>query len=61
MISRQYFSPNNSGNFELETGKKGMRDKIEERREEERGVDYAAVCCPVLWTMFLLFEAFDLP
>ena len=59
MISRQYFSPNNSGNFERETGKKCMRDKIEERREkEERGVGYAAVCCPVLWTMFLLFEAF---
>ena len=37
-----------------------MRDKIAERREkeEERGVDYAAVCCPVLWTMFLLVEAF---
>ena len=39
-----------------------MREKIEERREkEERGVNYAAVCCPVLWTTFLLFEAFDLP
>ena len=36
-----------------------MRDKMGEGREkEERGVDYAAVCCPVLWTMFLLFEAF---
>ena len=38
----------------------------EERREEEREVDYVAacchaVCCLVLWTMYLLFESFDLP
>ena len=39
----------------------------EERREKEgREVDYAAACCQalcclVLSTIFLLFEAFDLP
>ena len=46
-----------------------MKQRIEgkERREKEgREVDYAAaccqaVCCLVLWTRFLLFEAMDLP
>ena len=33
----------------------------EERREEERGVDYDATCCPVLWTIYLLFETLELP
>ena len=44
----------------------GLRGERREKREERREVDYAAACCHalcclVLWTIYLLFEAFDLP
>ena len=50
-----------------ERREKGKREGEKERRQKEkRAVDYAAacshaLCCPVLWTKNLLFEAYDLP
>ena len=40
--------------------------RAERREKEGRGVDYAAACCHalccfVLWRIYLLFEAFGLP